>query len=193
MVMSLTSIVRNPAGRKSVIRLACFDLGMIGACVEVNLGSKHADLTRHVTYKRHHTWDLGKGTKKAPGLNVKDPDCYFWFMERIGGIIAGADVIVYELVQFNRGRSSIPGFRGILHAVCGIYQRPCIGVNVATLKSFAGLKKVPKGQSKGHMAIAMAENYPDFWETLSGRGRTNDNVVDAAMLCHWAAAHLEIE
>lgn len=163
-------------------RIACFDLGVIGAVVEARIDGPKKD--RRANYKRHETWNVTR---------IEEEDRYLWFMRQVGPIVSRADAVLYELVQFNRGRSSIPGFRAILLAVSGVYERPCLGVNVATLKSFAGLRKVPKGKSKQYMAISMAENYFSFWDTLTNGGREgDDNVVDAAMLCHWAAANLEV-
>lgn len=167
-------------------RIACFDLGVIGALVEAKIDKGVA------FYKDHTLWRLDKGTKADPGLNIDEPDRYFWFMGQVGPVVSRSDVVLYELVQFNRGRSSIPGFRAILLAACGTYRVPCIGVNVATLKSFAGLKKVPKGQSKAYMRVAMVTDYPDFARKLMGGKKLDDNLVDAGMLCHYAAAKLEI-
>lgn len=154
-------------------RVACFDLGVEGACIEAEIANGNTSL------RNAQTWNMTK---------VQDQDRYLMFMERVGPIVSRADVTIYEHVQFNRGFSSIPGMRAILLAVSGVYKRPCFGVNVSTLKAFAIGGKAKKDQ----MESALEQKFPLFHATLDSMLDIDDNLVDAAWLAHWAAVNLEV-
>ena len=124
--------------------------------------------------------------------------------------LAWADAVGYEQVQFNRGKSLIEGFRGILLAQAEEADIFCSGVNVSTLKKFAingrwsdadrkeqGKDKI---DGKKKMSLALAMDHPEFHEFMDGTDdvRTvpvqgkRDDLIDAAWVCIWLLKVAEI-
>lgn len=162
------------------MRVTCFDLGTRGAVfrAEKDDDGKIIPLSCEI-------WSL-KGLDDAR---------YFEFDVIAQVEVKWADAIGYEHIQFNRGKSYIEGFRAILLAECKQEDRFCAGVNVSTLKKFAingrwsdadrkkkGKKKI---DGKKKMAMALAEDYPEFISLIAGRFQKFDDVIDAAWVAIW--------
>lgn len=115
-----------------------------------------------------------------------------------------ADATGYEHVQFNRGKSLIEGFRGILIGEAEIRERYCAGVNVSTLKAYAvngrwsdaDRKKRDKKpiDGKRKMAMALTLDHPDFMDFIQDRylkGKLDD-IIDAAWVAIWLLENIKV-
>lgn len=134
---------------------------------------------------------------------MSDEERYHQFVAIARAEIGWADAVGYEHVQFNRGKSLIEGFRGILLAHAEEEERFCAGVNVATLKKFAingrwrdaDRKKKEKKPIPGKkkMEMALLEDHPQFYEYLHNINGERllpvsgklDDLYDAAWVCIW--------
>lgn len=178
------------------MRVIGFDLGSSGA---VFRAEKMEDGTIRPLSCERWSW-----------AGISDEDRYRNFAAIAKTTAHWADAIAYEHVQFNRGKSLIEGFRGILVAHCEEIDRLCVGVNVATLKKFAvngrwsdadrnkkGKKKI---DGKKKMALALAADYPEFTEYMDGTdGRRllpiqgkRDDLIDAAWVAIWLLINAEV-
>lgn len=159
-------------------RIAGIDLGLKGAAVLLTLDDR--DLLHFVDVK---VWDLSK---------IKDSaDRYFTFQQIVGPICSKVDVVAYEQVQFHRGKSTIPGMEAILLSTSRLYNRMVYGINVSTLKAFAG----HGGADKKMMSQKIALEWPTIASELLNRlteHKDVDNPIDAAWAAIWAAEHMEV-
>ena len=103
-----------------------------------------------------------------------------WLRQRIEA--EQPEAIAYEQVQFNRGRSYIPGMTALLLVTAYQFGVTCFGVPVPTLKAFAR-RSAPSGTwtgSKADMQRALVER-----EGTAALDMTDDE-VDAAWVALWA-------
>ena len=92
------------------------------------------------------------------------------------------EAIAYEAVQFNRGKSYIPGMTALLLVIAETFGVTCFGVPVPTLKALAH-RSAPAGKwtgSKADMQGALFEREGTAAHDMS------DDEVDAAWVALWA-------
>lgn len=175
------------------MRVSCFDLGSSGAVFRAKLED---GVIVPLSCER---WSWSGQT---------DEEKYHQYATIARCEVEWADAVGYEHVQFNRGKSLIEGFRGILVSKAEEQGILCAPINVASLKKFAikgrwsdkdrkvrGKKPI---NSKKKMQMALSLDYPQFQEFLDGDGRIlpvqgkRDDLIDAAWVCIWLLTTAEV-
>ena len=163
------------------MRVSAFDLGVKGAVFRADNDD------RCIFPLSCEMWSL-------KGL---DEERYFDYDAIARAEVKWADAVGYELVQFNRGKSLIEGFRAILVTECKRNDIFCAGINVATLKKFAikgrwsDKERKKKGKenisAKRKMELALSMDYPEFLEVIAGQypKGNRDDLIDAAWVAIW--------
>ncbi len=98
----------------------------------------------------------------------------------------GPEAIAYEDIQFNRGKSYIPGMTALLYVLAGECGLTCFGVNSQELKAFARLSsawdpEIKWAGSKLDMRLALTSRWPS-----AGSDFFSEDEVDAAWVALWA-------
>jgi len=131
---------------------------------------------------RAGTWEFP--AKKGPCCKI-DPRLVM-FRHKLEESRDSFDLLVYEDVQFMRGRAQAflwSGFRTVLWLFAHDHKIPVICCPVKTLKKYA----TGNGNAdKDAMALA----YYEKTGLAPGKDPLDDNAIDAWHLCHWAETQL---
>lgn len=151
--------------------------------IALDLGTKTGWASRWAGLDVHlGTWDFEQ--KKGPCCTV-DPR-FLQFRNKLEESKDAFDLLVYEDVQFMRGRAQAflwSGFRTVLWLFAHDRRIPVICCPVLTLKKFAtGSGKAKKDD----MALA----YLEKTGLAPGACSLDDNAIDAWHLLHWAETQI---
>lgn len=117
--------------------------------------------------------------------DISTGEVYLWSWGAIERTLTGATVACWEDVQFNRGRSYIPGQSAILMALCEARQMPYCGVGVSELKRWAA----GHGQAPKERMLDVAEAFAMGYD---GPKPKNSHEADALLVAMWAREHVTI-